>query len=81
MIGEFKGGTFKSALRSRCPIVPVALIDCFKPFDTHTIRPVTVQIHYLPPIPWEEYQGMRTKEIARMVRERIEAVVQENMAV
>ena len=81
VIGEFKGGTFKSALRSRCPIVPVALIDCFKPFDTHTIRPVTVQIHYLPPIPWEEYQGMRTKEIARMVRERIEAVVQENMAV
>lgn len=78
VIGEFKGGTFKSALKSRCPIVPVALIDCFKPFDTHTVRPVTVQIHYLPPIPWEEYQGMRTKEIARMVRERIETVVKEN---
>lgn len=77
-IGEFKGGTFKSALRSHCPIVPVALVDCFKPFDTHSIRPVTVQIHYLPPIFYEEYQGMRTKEIARMVRERIETVVQEN---
>lgn len=77
-IGEFKGGTFKSALRSRCPIVPVALIDCFQPFDTHSIRPVTVQIRYLPPIPYEEYQGMRTKEIARMVRGRIETVIKEH---
>ena len=76
-IGEFKGGTFKSALRSHCPIVPVALIDSFKPFDTHSIRPVTVQIHYLPPIPYEEYQGMRTKEIARMVRGRIEETIEE----
>lgn len=77
-VGEFKGGTFKSAMGSRCPIVPVALIDCFRPFDTHSIKPVTVQIHYLPPIPYEEYQGMRTKEIAHMVRERIEAVIQAN---
>ncbi|MCI8401584.1 MAG: 1-acyl-sn-glycerol-3-phosphate acyltransferase [Lachnospiraceae bacterium] len=77
-VGEFKGGTFKSALGSRCPIVPVALIDCFKPFDTHSIRPVTVQIHYLPPIPYEEYKGMRTREIARMVQERIETVIREN---
>lgn len=78
-MGEFKGGTFKAALGSRCPIVPVALIDCFKPFDTHSIKPVTVQIHYLPPIPYEEYQGMRTKEIARMVRDRIDAVIQTNI--
>lgn len=77
-IGEFKGGTFKSAVGARCPIVPVALIDCFKPFDSHSIQPVTVQIHYLPPIPYEEYQGMRTKEIARMVHDQIETVVNAN---
>ena len=75
---EFKGGSFKSALRAHAPIVPVALIDSFKPFDTHTIRPVTVQIHYLAPIPYEEYQGMRTKEIAHMVHDRIEEVVNAN---
>jgi uncharacterized BrkB/YihY/UPF0761 family membrane protein len=28
---EFKGGSFKSAMNAKCPIVPVALIDSFKP--------------------------------------------------
>ena len=32
--GTFKGGSFKSATKAKCPIIPVALIDAFKPFDT-----------------------------------------------
>ena len=79
VMGEFKGGTFKTALMAKCTIVPVALIDCFKPFDEKGIKPVTVQIHYLKPIPYEEYQGMRTKELARMVQERIQDVLDANM--
>ncbi len=72
IMGEFKPGTFKSALMSKCTILPVALIDCYKPFDTHSIKPVKVQIHYLKPIPYEEYAGMRTKELAPMVQARIQ---------
>lgn len=72
---EFKGGSFKSAVNARCPIVPVAVIDSYKAFDTHSIRPVTVQIHYLSPLTFEEYQGMRTKEIASLVKARIEAAI------
>ena len=34
---EFKGGSFKAATKAKCPIVPVALIDSFKPFDTNMI--------------------------------------------
>ncbi len=30
---EFKGGSFKAATKAKCPIIPVALIDSFKPFD------------------------------------------------
>lgn len=37
-VQEFKGGSFKAATKAKCPIVPVALIDSFKPFDTNTIR-------------------------------------------
>ena len=49
--------------------------SCFVPFDSNTVRPVTVEVHFLDPIPYEEYQGMKTTEIAEMVKKRIEAVV------
>lgn len=71
IVGDFKGGSFKAATRARCPIVPVALIDCFKPFDTNTIEPVTVQVHILKPMLYEEYKDMKTVEIAEEVRRRI----------
>jgi 1-acyl-sn-glycerol-3-phosphate acyltransferase len=72
---EFKGGSFKAAMNARCPIVPIALIDSYKPFDENTIQPVTVQVHYLPPIPYEEYKDMKSVEIAKMVRARIQEVI------
>ena len=73
--GEFKGGSFKSATKAKCPIVPVVLIDSFKPFDTNTISPVTVQVHFLEPMYYEEYKDMKTTEIAAEVKRRIEAVI------
>lgn len=73
----FKGGTFKSAMKARCPIVPCALIDSFKPFDESSIAPVTVKLIYLEPIYYEEYKGMKSPEIADMVKERIEAAIAE----
>ncbi|HJF94525.1 MAG TPA: 1-acyl-sn-glycerol-3-phosphate acyltransferase [Lachnoclostridium phocaeense] len=72
---EFKGGSFKSATKAKCPIVPVALIDSFKPFDTNTISPVTVQVHFLKPMYYEEYKDMKTTEIAAEVKRRIEEVI------
>ena len=44
--GSFKGGSFKSATKAKCPIVPVALLNAYKPFDTNTIAPVTVQVQF-----------------------------------
>lgn len=73
----FKGGTFKSAMKAKCPIVPCALIDSFKPFDESTIKPVTVKLIYLQPIYYEEYKSMKSPEIADMVKERIEAAIAE----
>lgn len=73
----FKGGSFKVATKSKCPIVPCALINSFKPFDENTIQPVTVTVLYLTPIYYEEYQTMKTNEIADLVRERITLAIQE----
>lgn len=78
-VGSFKGGSFKVATKARCPIVPVALIDSFKPFDTNTIKPVTVQVHFLKPLTYEEYKDMKTTEIAALVEERIQRVIDENI--
>ena len=73
--GNFKGGSFKSATKAKCPIIPVALIDAFKPFDTNSIKPVNVQVHFLKPIPYEEYKDMKTTEIAAEVKRRIEETI------
>ena len=77
-VGEFKGGSFKAATKAKCPIVPVALIDSFKPFDSHTIKPAEVQVHYLKPLYYDEYKDMKTTEIADEVQKRIEKVIKEN---
>lgn len=76
-LGEFKGGSFKAATKAKCPIVPVALIDSFKPFDTNSIKQTTVQVHILKPLFYEEYKGMKTVEIAQEVKRRIEEKIEE----
>ena len=78
-IQDFKGGSFKAATKAKCPIVPVALIDSFKPFDTNTVSPVTVQVHFLEPVNYDEYKDMKTKEIAMLVHNRIQKAIYENI--
>lgn len=75
---EFKGGSFKAAMKAKCPIVPVALIDSFKSFDTGSIKKLTVQVHFLDPITYEEYKDMKSTEIAAEVKRRIENTICKN---
>ena len=70
-VQEFKPGSFKAAQKAKCPIVPCALINCFIPFDRQSIKRVTVKLIYLKPMYYEEYQGMKTVEIAEEVKRRI----------
>lgn len=74
---EFKGGSFKSATNARCPIVPVALIDSFQAFDTNSIKRITVQLHYLKPLYYEDYKDMKSTEIAELVSSRIQQTIRE----
>lgn len=71
LLGEFKPGSFKSATMARAPIVPIALVDSYRVFNSSYFKPVTVQVHFLPPISHEEYRGLKTPEIAAIVRQRI----------
>lgn len=72
---EFHNGSFRCAIKTKCPVVPIALVDCYKVLDQKGSKPVTVQLHYLEPILYEEYKDMNTKELAALVRDRIEAKV------
>lgn len=76
---EFHNGSFKCAMKAKCPILPVALIDSYKVLDEKGSKKVTVQLHYLKPITYEEYKNTNTAGLAKMVRSRIEKTVYENM--
>lgn len=78
-MGAFHGGSFRCATKSHCPIVPVALIDCFRVLDQPGSRPVSVELHYLEPILWEEYQGMKPAEVAELVKARIQDKLDERL--
>ena len=77
-MNDMKAGSFKSAVKAEAPIVPVALMDCFKPFDEGSVKKVTVKAFYLKPLYYEEYKDMSTQEIATEVKRRIEEVIAAN---
>lgn len=74
-VHEFMSGTFKCSVRSKTPIVPVAIIDSYKVFGINSLKSVSTQVHFLEPIYYDEYKDMTTKQIAQMVQSRISDVV------
>ena len=74
---EFHAGSFKCAVKTKCPVVPVALIDTHRVLDEKGSKPLEAQIHYLPAIYCDEYEGMSTKELAELVHSRIENKIKE----
>jgi len=76
---EFHGGSFRCATKSKCPIVPIALVDSFKVLDQKGSKPVSVQIHYLKPIYYEEYKDLKTTELAELVKSRIGEKIAESI--
>ena len=74
---EFHGGSFRCATKSKCPIVPIALIDSYRVLDEKGSHPITMQLHYLKPIYFEEYQGMKPAEVAELVKSRIQEKIDE----
>lgn len=75
---EFKSGCFTASLKSKTPIVPVVIYDSWKAMDTNKLfEKVTTQVHFLNPIPYDEYGGMRKKEVCELVKARIQEKLDE----
>ena len=79
VMGDFHGGSFRCAVKTKCPIIPMAVIDSFKVLDQKGSKPITVQMHYLKPIMPEEYAGMKATEIAALVKSRIQECMDANL--
>ncbi|MCR4781871.1 MAG: 1-acyl-sn-glycerol-3-phosphate acyltransferase [Lachnospiraceae bacterium] len=76
-VQDFKPGSFKSAVRAKCPIVPVTLIDTYKPLNSLTIGKVVTKVIFNKPLYYEDYKDMKTPEIANIVKDRIISTMEE----
>ena len=74
---DFKAGVFKCAMDAKVPVIPVALIDSYKAMDGNSLRKVKTQVHYLKPIPYEEYKDMKKTELAELTKSRIQEAINE----
>lgn len=73
---EFHHGTFRPAIKAKVPLIPIAFFGSHQGLKTKPIfkrYPVFVKI--LKPIMPEEYEGMSTNEVAKMVQDRIQACI------
>ena len=73
VMGDFHHGSFRCAINAKCPILPVVVVDTYQVLDRKGSKPMTAHLYYLPPIQPEEYAGMKTQQLAEMVKARIQA--------
>lgn len=70
-VDPFKAGSFKSAMRAKAPIVPVALIDSWKVFDLWSLRSIETKVIYMKPLYYEDYKDLSSVEVCDMVYRQI----------
>ena len=77
-LSDFKSGCLKSATKAKCPILPVVLFDSYKAFDTNSNERITVQVHFLKPLYYEDYKDMKAVQIADTIKGFIEKTIENN---
>jgi len=77
---EFKRGCFLTAMKAKCPIVPVTVVDSYKVFEQNSLMPVCTKVIYHEPIPYDKYKDMKAQDIAQMVRGIIDAELAKHAA-
>mmetsp|Transcript_37760 Transcript_37760/g.70755 ORF Transcript_37760/g.70755 Transcript_37760/m.70755 type:complete len:400 (-) Transcript_37760:87-1286(-) len=69
---RFKGGVFSMAVKAGVPIVPVSIVNAFRPYPPNALLPITrasdMEIHFHPMV---ETKGRTEEELQKLVREAI----------
>ena len=55
----------------------MVVYDSYKSMNSDTFEKVTTQVHYLTPIPYEEYKELKKPEISELVKSHIAAKLEE----
>ena len=76
---KFNSGCFRCSLESKTPVVPVCIIDSYKSMNVNNFKPCTTQVHFLKPIPYSEYEGMKKNELCDLVKQRIQEKLDEEL--
>lgn len=79
VVEDFKAGSFKLVKMSHVPIVPVALVDSYKVYNSDHKGPVTTYVYYMKPIYYDEYKDMSTQQIAKTVEQLIKDKISEHL--
>ena len=74
---EFHTGCFSCTLKTKKPVVPVCIYDSYKSMNSNTFERVETQVHFLKPIYYEEYNGMKKSQLAQLVKDRIQEKLNE----
>lgn len=76
----FKEGSFKLALKSGCPVIPVAITNSYKIFETQMplLRRTHVVVQYGKPIILEELDADTKKHLGEHAREMITDMLKDN---
>lgn len=76
----FHEGSFRMALKSKCPIVPVAICNTVNVWEAHFpwIRSAHVILEYGEPIYTQELEPSLRKKVGAYVREKTEEMIKKN---
>ncbi|MBE6596327.1 MAG: 1-acyl-sn-glycerol-3-phosphate acyltransferase [Ruminococcaceae bacterium] len=79
-IEEFKYGCFICAIKAKCPVVPVVVIDSYKAFGVNSLKKVKTKVIYMKPIEYSEYEGMKAPELCQHVKKLIAEEIERQTA-
>lgn len=75
---DFHTGCFMTSVLSKSPVVPVVIYDSYKSMDGNKIfGKAKTQVHFLPPIYFDEYKTMGRKGLSVLVKDRIQKKLDE----
>ena len=82
-MNDFKEGSMKIAVKSGCPIVPIAISNTAEVFENHfpKLKAVPVVIEFLDPVIPGDFDNAAQKHLGKLCRDRIEEARDRNLSI